>query len=212
MAENSGGKSSGKAVPTTGKAVSGEKHYELQDPPEEDGGHDFYDGMAIAHAMAGTMGPPDRAQLAAAAARKQQEQRDNYNLALRASLIRQDIVRPAGEFLGLGVVVRDLKVLEWSTAVARVLGPLAGAQAGIAGPLKTRGAVSAAALTVAFGATGAVAALARRGTKPFAYVVFPDGTLHQTPLGDKKVAARAQADVLRFNALAEAARKSEERN
>lgn len=67
-------------------------------------------------------------------------------------------------------------------------------------------AVSAAALTVTFGATGAVAALARRGTKPFVYVVFPDGTLYQTPLADKKFAARAQADVLRFNALAETAR------
>jgi len=158
------------------------------------------------------MGPPDRAQLAAAAARKQKEQRKKHDLALRASYIHQGKERPADEFLGLGVVVRDGKVFTWSTTVVCVLGPLAGAQAGIAGPLKTRGAVSAAALTVALGATGAVAALARRGTKPFAYVVFPDGTLHQTLLGDKKVASRAQEDVLRFNALAETARKTDERN
>jgi hypothetical protein len=162
--------------------------------------------------MSGTMGPPDPAQLAAAAARKQQEQREKHDLALRASYIRRGTERPAGEFLGLGVVVRGEKVLEWSTTVVRELGPLAGAQAGIAGPLKTRGAASAAALTLTFGATGAVAALARRGTRPFAYVVFPDGTLYQTLLGDNKIAERVQADVLQFNALAETARNGEDHN
>jgi hypothetical protein len=130
--------------------------------------------------MSGTMGPPDRAKLAADAARKQQKQRGKHDLELRAGYIRQGRERPADEFLGLGVVVRDGQVLQWSTTVLRVLGPLAGAQAGITGPLKTRGAGSAVALTLTFGATGAVAALARRGTKPFAYVVFPDGT---TPPG-----------------------------
>jgi hypothetical protein len=177
--------------------------------------------------MIGPIGP-DRARLAALtgaaaarrqqetarrqqeAARKKQEQREKDDLALRVSYIRQGIERPADEFLGLGVVAQHGKVRLWSTTVVHRLGPLAGAQAGIAGPLKTSGAVSAAALTATFGATGAVAALARRGTKPFAYVVFPDGTLDQTPLGDKKLAARAQADVLRFNALAETARKGGE--
>jgi hypothetical protein len=164
---------------------------------------------------------PDRAQLAALtaataarrqqeAARKKQEQCEKDDLALRVSYIRQGIERPADEFLGLGVVAQHGKVRLWSTTVVHILGLLAGAQAGIAGPLKTSGAVSAAALTAAFGATGAVAAIARRGTKPFAYVVFPDGTLYQTPLGDKKLAARVQADVLRFNALAETARKGGE--
>jgi hypothetical protein len=47
-----------------------------------------------------------------------------------------------------------------------------------------------------------VGALGARGSKPFAYVVFHDGTLHQNDLKDKRVAARAQADALRFNALA----------
>jgi hypothetical protein len=180
--------------------------------------------------MPGLTGPPDKDILAAAAAQskqeaarrqqeaaraqqaaarrqqEQQEQREKHDLALRAGYIRQGIERPPEEFLALGVVVGNGRVREWSTTVVRVLGPLAGAQAGIAGPMKTSGAVSAAALTVTFGAAGAVAALARRGTKPFAYVVFPDGTLYQTPLADKKFAARAQADVLRFNALAETAR------
>jgi hypothetical protein len=59
-----------------------------------------------------------------------------------------------------------------------------------------------------FGTLGAVGALGRRGTKPFAYVLFPDGTLHQEELTDKRIATRAQADVLRFNAAAEAEGKA----
>jgi len=73
---------------------------------------------------------------------------------------------------------------------------------GIAGPVRTRGAGTAVAATLAFGVVGAAAALGARGSKPFAYVVFPDGTLYQSELTDKRVAARAQADVLRFNVLA----------
>jgi hypothetical protein len=61
--------------------------------------------------MTGTVGPLDRSQLAAAAApgqqeaaAKKQEQREKYDLALRASFIREGTERPAGELLGLGVV------------------------------------------------------------------------------------------------------------
>jgi hypothetical protein len=123
----------------------------------------------------------------------------------RAKMIRDGRERPPEEFLGLGVVVRDGKVLVWSRKVLRVLGPLVGAQAGIAGSIKTGGAGSAAVATAMFGAVGAVAALGRRGTTPFAYIVFPDGTLHQEELKDKHVATRALADVLRFNSLAASA-------
>jgi hypothetical protein len=115
------------------------------------------------------------------------------------------MARPASEFLGPAVVLRDGKVREWSTAVVRVLGPLAGAQAGIGGPLKTGEAVSAA-LSPWSGNRGGGRPRSPE-TKPFAHVAFPEGTLHQTPLGDKEIAAQAQADVLRFNTLAEAARK-----
>jgi hypothetical protein len=117
-------------------------------------------------------------------------------------MIRDGRERPDNEFLGLGVVIKDGQVLVWSTTVVRILGPLAGAQAGIAGAIKTQGAGTAVAATAVFGTLGAVGALTARGSKPFAYVVFPDGTLHQNELDDKRVAARAQADVLRFNALA----------
>lgn len=102
--------------------------------------------------------------------------------------------------------MRDGKAPQWSTALVRVLGPLSGAKAGIAGPLKTSGAVSAAALTATLRGNRGGGPEGRRGTNPFAYVVFPDGTLYQTPIGDQKLAARAQADVLRFNAIAETAR------
>lgn len=136
------------------------------------------------------------------ATHKEQEQRERRDAKLRAGMIRDGRDRPNNEFLGLGIVIHGEEVLVWSTTIKHVLGPLRGAQAGIAGSIKTRGAGTAVASTAAFGALGAVGALGARGSKPFAYVVFPDGTLHQNELSDKRVAARAQADVLRFNALA----------
>lgn len=136
------------------------------------------------------------------AARKEQERRERRDAQKRAEMIPEGRQRPDDEFLGLGVVVRDSEVLVWSTTIVQVLGPLAGAQAGIAGSIKTRGAGTAIASTVAFGALGTIGALSARGSKPFSYVVFPDGTLHQNELTYKRVAARAQADLLRFNALA----------
>lgn len=135
------------------------------------------------------------------AARKEQVQRERHDAKLRADMIRDGRDRPDNEFLGLGVVIHGEDVLVWSTTIKHVLGPLNGAQAGIAGSIKTRGAGTAVAATVAFGALGAIGALGARGSKPFAYVVFPDGTLHQNEISDKRVATRAQADVLRFNAL-----------
>jgi hypothetical protein len=146
--------------------------------------------------MGGMAPPPPPSPAEVEAQQLRQDMRE------RAKMIRDARGRPPEEFLGLGVVVRDGKVLLWSRQVLRVLGPLAGAQAGIAGSIKTGGAGGAALAAGMFGAVGAVAALGRRGTRPFAYVVFPDGTLHQEDLKDQHVAARALADVLRFNALA----------
>jgi hypothetical protein len=154
----------------------------------------------------GITSTPDPAEAEAVrrerAARKEREQQWRQDVQDRAEMIRDGRERPPEEFLGLGVVVRDGKVLVWSRKVIHVLGPLASAQAGIAGSIKTGGAGGAVAATALFGTLGAVGSLGRRGTKPFAYVVFPDGTLHQEQLTDKRIAARAQADVLRFNALA----------
>jgi hypothetical protein len=149
----------------------------------------------------GIMGiPPPRSPAEVEAERRERTARKDAQK--RADMIREGRERPDNEFLGLGVVIRDDEVLVWSTTIVHVLGALAGAQAGIVGPIKTRGAGTAVAATAAFGVLGAVGAIGARGSKPFAYVVFPDGTLHQNELSDKRVAARAQADVLRFNALA----------
>jgi hypothetical protein len=161
--------------------------------------------------MGGTMGPPDRAQLAAAAARKQKEQRKKYDPALRASYIHQGKERPADEFLGLGVVVREGKAFTWSTTVVcpRAARRSPGGHRRAAedqrrsqrrrshrGPRRNLGS----------------ARPCPQRHEAVRYVVFPDRTLHQTLLGDKKVASRVQEDVLRFNALAETARKTDERN
>ena len=143
-----------------------------------------------------------RAQRRQQKERKEQEWREQQDARARADILRSGRELPDNEFLGLGVVIRDGDVLAWSRTVVQVLGPLAGAQAGIAGPVRTRGAGTAVAATLAFGVVGGAAALGARGSKPFAYVVFPDGTLYQSELTDKRVAARAQADVLRFNVLA----------
>jgi hypothetical protein len=139
------------------------------------------------------------------AGREQAEQQQRTDDALRVQVVRDGRQLPDNELPGLGVIVRADGVHPWSASDevgSRVLGPLAGAQAGIAGAVKTAGAGTAAAAGVAFGPAGALVALAARGSKPFAYVIFPDGTLHQASLPDKHVAGRAQADVLRFNALA----------
>jgi hypothetical protein len=151
----------------------------------------------------GIMGTdPSEAEAGVREERHAQQQRESRDAHRRAEMVRHGEKRPDGEFLGLGVVVRDGEVLAWSTSAVRVLGPLAGAQAGLAGAVKTRGAGTAVAAGVALGELGALAALAARGSKPFAYVIFPDGTLHQAALTDKRLARRAQADVPRFNALA----------
>jgi hypothetical protein len=156
----------------------------------------------------GTMGGPDptpnevEAARRERAARKESERQQQRDKQARIEIIRSGQERSTEEFPGLGVVVRDGKVLLWSREVVRFLGSLEGAQAGIAGPVKTGGAGTAVAATVAFGTLGAVGALSRRGTKSFAYVVFADGALYQEELTDKRIAASAQTDVLRFNALA----------
>jgi len=136
--------------------------------------------------------------------REHEDETSRRNLLYYDPYARQ---RPAAQLLGLGVVLRDgergKEVWTWADrAPSRRLGPLAGAQAGIGGPVKTTGAGTAIAATAAFGVIGAVGALGARGSRPFAYVVFPDGTLNQSELMDKQVIARVQADVLRFNMLA----------
>jgi len=60
----------------------------------------------------------------------------------------------------------------------------------------------AVAVTAAFGAVGGVGVLGARGSKLFACAVFPGGALHWSDGTGKRMAARTQADVMRFNAPA----------
>jgi hypothetical protein len=53
---------------------------------------------------------------------------------------------------------------------------------------------------------GGVGVVSARGSKPFACAVFPVGTLHRGGVKGKRMAARAQADVMRFSMLAAGSR------
>jgi hypothetical protein len=95
----------------------------------------------------------------------------------------------------LGVDIREAQVYEWPSG--RHLGPLAGARAGTTDPVRSRG--QAAAMTVAFGVAGLAAG---GGSKAAAHVTFTNGAVVITDLDRGKAIARAQVDVVRFNALA----------
>jgi hypothetical protein len=52
---------------------------------------------------------------------------------------------------------------------------------------------------------GLLAGASRKGFRGTAFVVLADGTLHERSFTDKEALVRAQADAVRFNALAQAA-------
>jgi hypothetical protein len=96
----------------------------------------------------------------------------------------------------LGVEIRDNEVYEWPSG--RRLGPLAGARAGVTDPVRNRG--EAAALTAVFGLAGLAAGGESRAA---AHVTLANGAVVITDLDRGKAIARAQVDVVRFNALAQ---------
>lgn len=119
---------------------------------------------------------------------------------------------------GLGVAVRDGHVFRADVGVmtgrdqGRPLGDLAGAHAEViggrsghrrSGHARTVDAVAATAL---LGPAGMLAAISRRGTRGSAFVVFAEGTVHEWQVSDEQALRRAQADAVRFNALAAASR------
>jgi hypothetical protein len=55
----------------------------------------------------------------------------------------------------------------------------------------------------------AVGVLSARGSKPFACAVFPDGTLHHSDVTGRRMAARAQVDVMRFSTLGAGSRTNQ---
>jgi hypothetical protein len=52
------------------------------------------------------------------------------------------------------------------------------------------------------GPVGLLAAASRKGFKGTAFVIFANGTLHEKQLTDSQALVKAQADAVRFNALA----------
>jgi hypothetical protein len=120
---------------------------------------------------------------------------------------------------GLGVAVRDGQVFRAEVGVmtgrdqGRPLGDLAGAHAEVTGGRAGRRrsgharTVDTVAATALLGPAGLLAALSRRGTRGTAFVVFADGTVHEQQVSDEPALRRAQADAVRFNALAAASQR-----
>jgi hypothetical protein len=117
----------------------------------------------------------------------------------------------------LDVAVRDGQVYKLDFAVAagraegHLLGELAGAHAEVtggraghrrSGVVRTADAAVAASIV---GPVGLLAGTSRKGTRGTAFVVFADGSLYEKKLADDASLVRAQADAVRFNALAVAA-------
>jgi hypothetical protein len=106
---------------------------------------------------------------------------------------------PSAKFRGLGVRVRNGMVCknQWP---GDELGPLAGACAEITDGTRVHN-VAAATLTLM-----PVIALSKRTKGARAFVIFPDGKIHEHKLTDRKMITAAKADAIRFNALAAAQR------
>lgn len=123
--------------------------------------------------------------------------------------------------MGLGVGVLDGQVYRYSFGLTMGrpadgdrLGALAGARAevtwGKAGHRRSGHARTVDALTAAtvLGPAGLLAGVSRKGVQGSAVIVFADGTMHEKKLGSQDEGVRAQADAVRFNALASAAEQS----
>ena len=115
-----------------------------------------------------------------------------------------------------GVVVRNEQVYKNDFAMVtgrgegQRLGDLMGAHAEVtggrvghrrSGAARTADAVAA---TAVLGPVGLLAGASRKGTRGTAFVIFADGTVHEHRINDESSLVKAQADAVRFNALAAA--------
>lgn len=88
------------------------------------------------------------------------------------------------------------------------LGPLAGASAEISDPTRHRrvgGSVAATAVMAPVLGPLPLLGMLSKKSKAIAFVVFPDGTVHERKLDGNMAIRAAQSEVVRFNALANAA-------
>jgi hypothetical protein len=122
----------------------------------------------------------------------------------REALLREQAARRAATAVlaHLGVAVRGGEVFTCTLemVIGRSeglrLGDLAGAHAEV---VRAGDAASAASFT---GPVGLLAGASRKGFLGTAFVISADGTLHEKPIADQASFLKAQADAVRFNALA----------
>ena len=111
----------------------------------------------------------------------------------------------ATRFPTLGVIVDDGQVYRGMLSKGPLLGSLAGAHAELADPTRHRRVGAAVGGTVALGAVlGPLPMLAALGkkSKSIAFVVLPNGQVHEKKLDGNTAIRSAQSEVVRFNALA----------
>jgi hypothetical protein len=114
----------------------------------------------------------------------------------------------ATRFPTLGVTVDNGQVYKGVFGKGSQLGPLAGAHAELGDPTRHRRVGAAVGGTVALGAVlGPLPLLAALGkkSKALAFVVLPNGQVHEKKLDGNTQIRNAQSEVVRFNALAAAA-------
>lgn len=108
-------------------------------------------------------------------------------------------------YAGLGVRVRDGQVYKYPTFSQPALGPLAGARAEITDPTKAQmiraGVVSGITLGALIGPLALAPGVLRK-SKAVAFVIFPNGKLHEKNLDGTAAIRAAQRDAMRFNTLA----------
>lgn len=147
--------------------------------------------------------------------REQAEERRRAQRAQRDAIWREQAERRAATTAlpYLGVAVRDGVVVACTLAVVTGrsegprLGDLAGAHAEVTGGKggsHRESTVRAGDALVATPVLGP-AAVSRKGFVGTAFVIFTNGTLHEHQLADQTAFVKAQADAVRFNALAAAA-------
>jgi hypothetical protein len=110
-------------------------------------------------------------------------------------------------FLTLGVKIIGDQVYRTGMS-GGLLGPLAGAQAEISDPTRHRRVAGSLATTAVMAPVLGplpLLGLASKKSKAIAFVVFPDGTVHERKLDGNLAIRAATSEVVRFNALARAA-------
>lgn len=115
----------------------------------------------------------------------------------------------ANTFMTLGVAIEGGQVRKLNAFGVKgaVLGPLAGAQAEISDPTRHRrvgGPLAATAVTAPILGPLALLGMASKKSKSLAFVVFPDGTVHEKKLDGNMAIRAATREVVQFNALARA--------